>query len=151
MIKVTKQLILVLEFLDKKGIIHRDIKSENILYNPENCLIKLIDFSVSRLIGKNELKFRNQHVGTYIAPEAIINSATQLSIKTEIYSLGCTLIEMAGGNAKKEEIPSDLPNDFKNFIQRCLTKNPECRAGINELKNHKLIVSSKKKKKKKKY
>jgi serine/threonine protein kinase len=81
-----KENILGLSFMHKKGVLHRDIKLDNILLD-ENLTPKLCDFGVSRFIGPDEII--NEQCGTpaYIAPE-IIKKNGYKGFKADIWSLG---------------------------------------------------------------
>lgn len=84
-----------LDFLHDRGIMHRDIKSDNILVS-EKGDVKLADFGYSVLLS-NEQKNRQSRVGTicWMAPELIMAKAYTSAI--DIWSTGITAIEMADG------------------------------------------------------
>jgi len=84
-----------LDFLHKRGIMHRDIKSDNILVS-EKGDVKLADFGYSVLLS-NEQKNRQSRVGTicWMAPELIMAKPYFSAI--DIWSTGITAIEMADG------------------------------------------------------
>ncbi|CAL5389832.1 unnamed protein product [Camellia sinensis] len=93
----TKQLLLGVEYLHRNGIMRRDIKGANILVDNKGC-IKLADFGASKkvielatMIGAKSMK------GTpyWMAPEVILQ--TGHSFSADIWSVGCTVIEMATG------------------------------------------------------
>ncbi|KAK7455734.1 MAP kinase kinase (MEK) [Stygiomarasmius scandens] len=75
------------------GVIHRDIKPSNILLSSSGA-IKLCDFGVS---GELVNSFANTFVGTsvYMSPERI--QGAEYSVKSDVWSLGITLIELAHG------------------------------------------------------
>ena len=74
-------------------IIHRDIKPSNVFID-KNSNIKLGDFGLSRILT-HESSFAYSHVGTpyYMSPEQI--EETKYNEKSDIWSLGCLLYEMA--------------------------------------------------------
>lgn len=83
-----------LSYLHSKGIIHRDIKGANILTTKEG-VIKLADFGVATKLSED--KKNNSLAGTpyWMAPEII--EQTQVTSACDIWSLGCTVIELLTG------------------------------------------------------
>lgn len=92
-IKIITELCSALQYIHSKQIVHRDLKPSNILitYNGNN--VKLIDFSLSDCDDYDVLKLP---AGTryYLAPE-VLQSDTSLDLRTDIYSLGVIIGEMA--------------------------------------------------------
>jgi len=88
------EIVLALEYTHGKGILHRDIKSANFLFDKEGH-IKLIDFGLSKNKIHNKLgRTETQPRGTinYIAPEMITEKEYGFSI--DFYSLGLVIYEM---------------------------------------------------------
>src|SRR5207302_4255920 len=91
-----------LEHAASLGIVHRDIKPANfLLANDEGrCRVKLTDMGLSRM--ENEEDFRVTRDGTtvgtvdYMAPEQARDSSAA-DVRSDIYSLGCTLYQMLTG------------------------------------------------------
>ena len=150
-----------LEYLHSKGIVHRDIKSANILVDL-NGNIKLSDFGVSGQISLKKSSgdscFLQSLKGTllWMAPEVICQ--IKYDFKADIWSLGCTLLEMATGfppwgkienhmeafmkigrSEEDPEIPENLNSDLINVIKRCLIRNPMERITLDEIKKHKFL------------
>lgn len=152
-----------LEYLHSTGVVHRDIKSANVLVDLKGN-IKLSDFGVSGQISlkKNEWEsgFLESLKGTllWMAPEVICQ--TKYGKKADIWSLGCTLLEMATGlppwgklenqmeailkigkSNENPEIPSYLDEDLIDFLNICFIRNPKERPSAKELKEHKFLKS----------
>lgn len=152
------QIIMALEGLRSKGIIHRDIKPNNILIAADGRL-KLIDFGLSVFCSQqdNVVKDHKHIIGTpdYIAPEIIRSDAYTYSV--DYWSLGVVIFEMVTGcppfnSVTKESIFSnivacnvdwslldDCSDELKDLLKRLLELNPEKRLGhnsIDEIKNH---------------
>lgn len=155
----TKQLLVGLEYLHKNKIMHRDIKGANILVDNKAC-IKLADFGASKKVealatitGAKSMK------GTpyWMAPEVIVQSGHSYS--ADIWSVGCTVIEMATGKAPWSQqyqevaalfyvgttkshppIPDDLSAEAKDFLLKCLQKEPDLRATASELLKHPFVT-----------
>ncbi|XP_073276744.1 mitogen-activated protein kinase kinase kinase NPK1-like isoform X2 [Primulina huaijiensis] len=156
----TKQLLLGLEYLHKNKIMHRDIKGANILVDNKGC-IKLADFGASKKVEAlaTVTGFKSMKGTPYwMAPEVIVQSGHSYS--ADIWSVGCTVIEMATGKAPwsqqyKEEaaalfyvgttkshppIPEHLSTEAKAFLLKCLQKEPDLRSTASELLKHPFVT-----------
>ncbi len=98
---IATQLSEVLHYLSQKRIIHKDIKPNNILIHPETGLVKLIDFSISSLLPKEQRQLTNPNLleGTlaYISPEQTGRMNRGIDYRTDFYSLGVTFFELLAG------------------------------------------------------
>ncbi len=90
---ILRQVAEALAYIHNQGIIHKDIKPENILV-AENSEIKLIDFSLAQTKWDRLLQFGKRIEGTplYMAPEQI--RGERCDPRTDIYSLGATIYEL---------------------------------------------------------
>ncbi|KAL5231166.1 hypothetical protein ABZP36_029942 [Zizania latifolia] len=155
--KYTKQILHGLEYLHRNGIIHRDIKGANILVDNKGC-IKLADFGASKQVEKLATTAKTMKGTPYwMAPEVIVGSGHDFS--ADIWSVGCTVIEMSTGktpwNQEIQEvsllyyvgttkshppIPEHLSLDAKDFLLKCLQKEPELRSTASDLLLHPFVT-----------
>jgi len=155
---ILREVLKALVYLHGEGKVHRDIKSANILLCDDGS-VKLADFGVATQLTST-LPKRFSTIGTpyWMSPECI--SQTGVDAKSDIWSLGITSIEMANGRPPLYDrhplealmqIPSALPPildskfslAFRDFVTRCLQKDPIMRPTAKELLNHKFILQSK--------
>ncbi len=92
-----KQILNGLSFLHKQEVIHRDIKGANILLT-KSGEIKLADFGVAVKLEDNQKTISAAGSPYWMAPEIISPGGEQPSVKCDIWSLGCTVIELLTGN-----------------------------------------------------
>ena len=116
------QLAEALQYLAQQRIIHKDIKPANILIQPETHLVKLIDFSISTLLPKEQQKLINPNIleGTlaYISPEQTGRMNRGIDYRTDFYSLGVTFFELLTG-----KLPFDT-RDPMELVHCHLAKMP---------------------------
>jgi TolB-like protein/tetratricopeptide (TPR) repeat protein/tRNA A-37 threonylcarbamoyl transferase component Bud32 len=126
-----------------KGIVHRDIKCENIMLNARNQ-VKVMDFGLAKLKGSLKLTKTSSTVGTlaYMAPEQI--QGGEVDQRSDIFSFGVVLFEMVTGhmpfrgeheasmmysilNEEPEQATKfrpELPVDLLHVLNRSLEKDP---------------------------
>uniref|UniRef100_A0A0N5A579 dual-specificity kinase n=1 Tax=Parastrongyloides trichosuri TaxID=131310 RepID=A0A0N5A579_PARTI len=93
--KVTKDLLSALEYLSNLGVVHGDLKPENIMVTDEEISsIKLIDFGGAFFVDSPPLSFAQTL--RYRCPELILNGSASLPM--DIWSLGCIVAELISGN-----------------------------------------------------
>ena len=94
-----------LDYLHTRKMIHRDIKAGNILLD-RNGNVKIADFGVSKQI--NTYENTKTFIGTplWMSPEVLTKS--EYNRKTDIWSLGITIIEMGEGDPPYSDIKSNI-------------------------------------------
>ena len=142
------QIVGTVKSCHEQGIVHRDIKAENILVDIKNQKLKLIDFGCSAFIKEGDY---TDFGGTpaYSAPEWFTNDAYQGEPFT-VWSLGILLYFMSFGDfpfdtneeAAFDEVEfwGDVWSDLcQDVIRRCLEKRPEDRITLEQLLEHEFV------------
>ncbi len=95
-ISYTEQILHALEHAHSKGVVHRDIKPQNIMLL-KNGVIKVMDFGIAKLPNAETLTLTDKAIGTvfYISPEQAEGKA--IDRRSDLYSLGVMIYEMACG------------------------------------------------------
>ncbi len=86
------ELLLGLEAIHKKDIIHRDIKPDNIFMSKDLSVIKYGDFGASKFICKGHSSYPTRVSKSYRAPE-VMCGCTIHTTKLDVWSLGCVFLE----------------------------------------------------------
>ena len=149
------QLAKGLKYLHKYGIIHRDLKPDNIMLTEasDKGNIKIMDFGLSKILGKKEKSVDGFGTLTFVSPEVLIRKPYNKEV--DIWSLGVILYLMLSG-----DLPFDDPDDDEtkiaksivyqdvkfpqekfgkrskaviDLIKGCLTKEPKNRIKIDEI------------------
>lgn len=154
----TRQILLGLEFLHRHDIVHRDIKGGNILVDASG-VCKLADFGTSTSIADlMQSKSHPSIQGTvaFMAPEVVRRELQDC--KVDIWSVGCTVLEMITGVPPWSEIedpmarlsriaaedavpsiPDHISPTAKDFLLKCLVRNPKERSSASELLWHPFV------------
>ena len=148
---IALQIVSILQELHHQRVIHKDIKTANILINPRTLEVKLIDFSIACLLKRETQTLASPNVleGTlsYLSPEQTGRINRLVDYRTDFYSLGVTFFELLTGElpfasndpielihyhiAKQppllQDIHSHIPPILSAIIHKLMAKNAEYR------------------------
>jgi len=137
----------------ERGIIHRDVKPSNLIFDRTGRL-RILDFGLARMEGHPSLTLTGDLVGTplYMSPEQAQARKVPIDHRTDIYSLGATLYQTLAGRppfegkshedtlsqiigkepAPLRSIDPRIPRDLETIAMKCLEKAPGDRYGTAE-------------------
>lgn len=152
---LTLDIVEALLYLNKHGIIHGDLSSSNVMLTedastPLGSRAKVVDFGRAKLCQSEKVKTDTLGTIVSMAPETVLSG--ELSIKSDIYSLGIILIELWSGKipwsdrltvqilfavsqGKEVDFPDNAPLQLKELGLKCLNRYPDQRPSPQEVKN----------------
>ncbi|MCO5570987.1 hypothetical protein L7F22_024718 [Adiantum nelumboides] len=162
----TRAILEGLAYLHRQGIVHSDIKGQNILLG--SCgEIKIADFGSARRVSSTEKLHSSNMRGTplWMAPEVV--QGVEQGTPSDIWSLGCTLVEMLQGrppwcSTQGRTSSNDLVSllfkiaytdkspplveslfsaDAKDFLSKCLERDPKERWTAEQLLQHPFVMA----------
>lgn len=152
----TRHILSGLAYLHKKKTIHRDIKGANLLVDAYG-VVKLADFGMAKHLTGPAADLSLKGSPYWLAPELLQSalqkdSTSDIALAVDIWSLGCTIIEMMNGRPPWSEyegaaamfkvlqetppIPETLSADGKDFLQKCFQRKPAERPSASMLLEH---------------
>lgn len=121
---ITDRVLNALKYLHYHGVVHGDIKPQNIIIQPKKHMAVLVDFGLSevRPTSKTEAK---GFTALFAPPEQMAGKA--IVPESDFYSLGITMLwALSGGDehaVKRRLVPTDVPDELAGFIKRLIVQD----------------------------
>ncbi|XP_044505055.1 mitogen-activated protein kinase kinase kinase 18-like [Mangifera indica] len=145
-----------LRYLHSRNIVHCDVKGENILIGPSSSSCKLADFGSSKEIDVSGVPILPRGSPLWMAPEVV--RGEYQGPESDVWSLGCTIIEMVTGRPAWEDFgvdtltrigfskelplfPVQLSEMDRDFVEKCLRREPCERWSCDQLLQHPFLHS----------
>jgi len=135
--EIADKVLMALDYAHKNGVIHRDIKPDNIQLLADGR-IKLTDFGIARLTFEPNLTMDGQVFGTpsYMSPEQVVGK--EIDARSDLFSMGSVIYEMVSGQKpfqgdsvvaitfaimnREPDKPAQVPYPFWQFLMKALEK-----------------------------
>ncbi|XP_061336969.1 mitogen-activated protein kinase kinase kinase 18-like [Gastrolobium bilobum] len=153
----TRQILLGLNYLHSNGIVHCDVKGQNVLVTDQGA--KIADLGCARRVD-DESSSVIAGTPVFMAPE--VARGEQQGFPADVWALGCTVLEMITGkppwqgvsdpaavlyrigfSGEVPEIPSFVSEQGKDFLSKCLKRDPNERWSVVELLGHGFVEECK--------
>lgn len=154
--EITQQILLALREAHAMEIVHRDLKPENIIlslrFSTDEPVVKVVDFGIAKMLNPHDNAKTDAGTlfGTpaYMSPEQCRGEVVSVGAHSDVYAVGCILFEMVTGELpfpastpqemlrlhQDAPIPAIkprpglvVPEELKDFIRKCLAKDPASR------------------------
>jgi serine/threonine protein kinase len=120
---ITERVLNILMYLHYHGVIHGDLKPQNIIIQPESHTVVLVDYGLSIIRPTRETDVKG--FTWYFSPPEQMDGSVLLP-ESDLYSLGMTMIYALGGGleqVKAREVPRDVPDAVCEFIRSLIVRN----------------------------
>ena len=119
---ITERLLEALYYCHYNGIVHSDVKPQNVFIEEKKHDIKLIDFGLSVYKPKSGTKPKGL-TPAYAAPE-LVDSNPPIP-ETDMYGVGMVMLRALGGDILKKDLPDGVPEEIADFCNSFLKYDPK--------------------------
>lgn len=112
---ITERVLNILKYVHYHGVVHGDMKPQNIIIQPDTHTVVLVDYGLSAMRPKSDT-INKGYTPDFASPEQIRGST--LLPETDFYGLGVTMIYALGGDIKSKSVPAHTPDNLCDLIKR---------------------------------
>ena len=147
--RITRQIVAALEAVHARGILHRDLRSDNIFlvqHDDASDLVKVLDFGVARIQAAAGPGSPGQPIASpvFMSPEQIADPE-QIDERADVYAVGAVMYHMLSGqkpyptngpiptllrkilSEAPTPLPDDIPRDVRDIVTRAMARDPASR------------------------
>lgn len=111
---ISERLLNILKYLHFHGVIHGDVKPQNVIVQEDKHAVVLVDYGLSAIRPKRDSIVKG-YTEDFAAPEQLSNKP--ILPETDFYGLGVTMIYALGGDIRAKSVPSNTPDNLCAFIK----------------------------------
>lgn len=121
---ITERILNILEYIHYNGIVHGDLKPQNIMVQGESHLVSVVDFGLSSI--RPTAKSKNKGYSEFYSPPEQISNMPLIP-ESDFYSLGMAMLYALSGSSEsvgKKLVPTSVPDPLCRFIKSLIVRNP---------------------------
>ena len=116
---ISERILNILKYLHLHGVVHGDIKPQNVIVQPESHTVVLVDYGLSSLKPSSKTEVKG-YTPYFAAPEQIAGKVPLP--ETDFFGLGMTMIYALGGDIEFVKVPSTTPDHMVAFIKKMIRR-----------------------------
>ena len=120
---ITERILNACVYLHRNGVVHGDIKPQNVIIQPDKHMAVLVDYGLS-MVKPNSKSEAKGYTPFFCAPEAM--EGKPLIPESDYYSIGMTMIFALSGSTdyvEQKMVPKDVPEELCNFVKRMIARS----------------------------
>jgi len=118
---IAERCLNVLMYLHYNGVVHGDVKPQNIILQHEIHTVVLVDYGLS--IIRPDAKTNAKGHSPFFSPPEQVRGETPLP-ESDFYGLGMTMIYLLGGDVSKKQVPANTPKSLQELIKKFIRRDP---------------------------
>ena len=129
---ITERVLNALSYIHRHGVVHGDLKPQNIIVQPEKHMAVLVDFGLSAVKPSHDSEAKG-YTPYYAPPEEI--AGKPILPESDYYSLGMTMIYALAGTTdmvEQKRVPAAVPDELCAFIKRMIARDVNNRPQYNK-------------------